>query len=191
MKVKKNRDPEQGEQQNTSTDAESLELQQCSDPDPEYLRQLAQLYQGESFSGKPIINKVVPHDSVGKALPDPIYTVEWEIHKFVNIFGMTMARIFCKFTVATTDGCRIDWKRSTFDDAWLGVGGHWIKKEIRETVQREPSIKCDGHMECVLFDIDCEYEAAIRISAFRLLTLHTHTTQKWLRLCADGTFTWG
>src|SRR5690606_27446152 len=79
MKVKKNRDPEQGEQQNTSTDAESLELQQCSDPDPEYLRQLAQLYQGESFSGKPIINKVVPHDSVGKALPDPIYTVEWEI----------------------------------------------------------------------------------------------------------------
>lgn len=160
-------------------------------PDPEYIKKLAELYTGESTTGKPIVRKVIPKDSSGNDLPDPIYTVEWEVHRFVNIFGMTMARIFCKFTVATTDGCTIDWKRSKFDDAWLGVGGRWITKKIHESSISEVSNKCDGRMECAMFDIDCEYEAAIRISAFRLLTLHTHTTQKWLRLCADGTYAWG
>ena len=126
----------------------------------------------------------------GKAA-DPTSTWTWTIRNATNYLGFDGTLIRCKFTVWSTDGCTVDDSRGLFDLASLGIGGTWVRKNITKSIVTVPSPRCEKGMQCVHFDIDVEYEKSLRISAFRLIRIQTVTIQKWIRVCADGTATWG
>lgn len=142
---------------------------------------------------------VPPHEEStcaksGEEPSDPIWTATWDVLKknYASGHGPLADHVRCKFTVASPDGCRVSWFRGNFDVADLGIGGKWATKKITRQKVREPNPECpEGYMECVHFDIDIQYEVSIRIGWLRLLSINSITRQKWLRLCADGSMTWG